>query len=82
MRKVVGNLFWWLDNSQFVAALRKGGRIVYRCPRLVLCLFLVFGLLLCFPPRKLPLSLRTLEEGLYFGEQNTGQRLSQPCHAP
>ena len=39
----------------------------------LLWLILLFGLLLCFPLGKLPLSFLTLKKGLYLREQDTGQ---------
>ena len=36
-----------------------------------LCLFLLFGLLLCFPLGKLPLAFLALKERLYLWEQDT-----------
>ena len=39
----------------------------------MLYLFLLFGLVLCFPLRKLPLSFLAFEKRLYFREQDTGQ---------
>lgn len=52
---------------------RRGHRL--RCSRLALCLFLLFGLLLCFPFGKLPLPVLALEKLLNLREQDTGQGL-------
>ena len=41
----------------------------------LLCLFLLFRLLLCFPLRKLPLPVFALEKRLYLREQDAGQSL-------
>ena len=41
----------------------------------LLCLVLLFGLLLCFPLSKLPLSFLALEKRLYLREQDAGKGL-------
>ena len=45
----------------------------------ILCSLLLFGLLLCFPLDKLPLSFLALEERLDLREQDTGKGLYRSC---
>ena len=46
-----------------------------RCSRLCYALFLLFGLLLCFPLSIFPLPVLALKERLDFREQDTGKGL-------